>query len=154
MLLALLLQATPAATTPVTPVTSVSAAPPSRFSILADRCAPVQQDGHDVVVCGESTATTQRLPYRDEIVPDGPVPSNPLVNGRGALAAEGTPCAALMSGCQVGVGPPLVPMIAAAVNGIRNASANRREARARAADGDRRRPIDLNATGPAGHLEP
>ena len=147
--LALLLQAAP-----VAPAVPATAAPPERFSILTDPCARIVRDGKDVVVCGADTATTQRLPYPQEVVPDHGVPSNPQRSGIGALAAETSPCATLMRGCLVGVGPPLVPMIAAAVTGIRNASANRREARARAADGANRVAIDLNAEGSAGRLEP
>lgn len=149
--LALLLQA--AAPAAPAPVTRVQGTAPERFSVLAGPCAPQRREGEDVVVCGESTATAQRLPYPDEYVPNHGVPSNPNEDGVGALAAaDGEPCA--MRGCQVGVGPPLLPMIAAAVTGIRNAKAHAREQRARRADGDRRVAIDLAAQAPAGTLEP
>ncbi|WP_419809845.1 hypothetical protein [Sphingomonas sp.] len=149
--LALLLQAAP---TRPTPAPAPASATPERFSILADPCARIVRDAREVVVCGTDPATAQRLPYPDEVVPDHAIPSNPQRSGLGALAAAASPCATLMSGCQVGVGPPIGPMANAVINGIRNATANRREAKARAADGDRRQAIDLKATGPAGRLEP
>lgn len=153
IVLALLLQAaTPAAA----PVTKATAAPPERFSILASDCAKAAAaaDNRDVVVCGTDLATSQQVPLPNDYVPDHGVPSNRFVNGTGALAAEGTPCAALQGGCQVGVGPPLLPMIVAGVRGVKSALQDRREARARAADGDRRQPIDLGGSGPAGRIEP
>ena len=67
---------------------------------------------------------------------------------------QGVPCAAVQSGCQVGFGPPIVPMIAAAVNAIGNARKDRKWAEARARDGARRQAIDLSDTKPAGKLEP
>ena len=88
------------------------------------------------------------------MVPDHGVPSNRFRTGSGALAAERTPCAALQGGCQVGFGPPIVPMIAAGVRGVKSALQDRREARARARDGNRRQPIDLSDATPAGRLEP
>ncbi len=144
--LALLLQAAPA-----TPVTRVTAAPPERFSILISECPPPA--GTDVVVCGTTIEGSQRVPLPNDYIPNRPVPSNPLMNGVGALRAENTVCAAKVGGCQVGVGPPLMPMIAAAARGIGDAIADRREGRARRADGDRRQPIDLGGTAPAGRLE-
>lgn len=150
ILLALLLQAAPAAP----PVTRASAAPPERFSILADPCAQIERDGRDVVVCGTDPAATRRLPYPDEIVPDHGVPSNPERSGVGALAAEATPCAATQWGCPSGFFPPIVPAAVALVHGIRNAAANHREAKARAADGNSRQSIDLAAAGPSGRLDP
>lgn len=151
---ALLLQAAVPATVsppvPVPPVTRASAAPPERFSILLPACPAAQ--GRDVVVCG-GDAAAQRLPLPDEIVPEHGVASNPYRTGSGALAAEGTPCAALQGGCQVGFGPPIVPMIIAGVRGVGNALKDAREARARRRDGDRRVPIDLSDT-PTRHIEP
>lgn len=149
IVVALLLQAAPAA-----PVTRASAAPPERFSILTDPCARIVREGRDVVVCGRDDTTTQRLPYPEEVIPDHAVPSNPERNGTGALAAEYTPCAARIGGCPSGVFPPIIPAAVALVHGIQNASANRREAKARAADGNSRRAVDLAASGPAGRLEP
>ena len=76
-----------------------AASPPARFSILQDCPKPV---GEEVVVCGRADAP--RLPLPDERgPPDRPMPSNPNVDGKGALAAEATPCAATQWGCQVGV---------------------------------------------------
>ena len=150
MLFALLLQAAPVAA----PVTQARAAPPDRFSILLSDCQKAAAaSGRDVVVCGNDPAGTQRLPYPDQVVPDHPVASNPYRTGSGALAAEGTPCAATQGGCQVGFGPPIMPMVAAGVRGIKNALASNREAKARARDGNRRQPIDLGDA-PQGKLEP
>lgn len=56
----------------------------------------------DIVVCGQPVAS-QKLPYPDEVTPNGPTPVNRELTGTGALAAEGTPCAARAGGCQVGV---------------------------------------------------
>ena len=148
--LALLLQVAPAAP----PVTSASSAPPAEsFSILAQPCAPIERDGREVVVCGSDLSTSQRLPLPGEIVPNRPVPSNPYKTGTGALAAEATPCAATQWGCQVGFGPPLGLLVGAAAQGIGNVLKDRREARAKKQDGDKRVPIDLAATGPAGRIE-
>ena len=151
--LAFLLQAAPPTAT-TAPVTRASAASPQRFSILVDPCAQIGRDGRDVVVCGKDAATSRRLPYPDDIVPDHGVPSNPDRNGQGALAAAYTPCAARIGGCPSGVFPPIVPAAIAIVHGIQSANANRREAKARAADGSSRRPIDLAIGGPAGRLDP
>jgi hypothetical protein len=135
---------------------AVSTAPPPSFSILADPCATVMRDGRDVVVCGRDTGTAQRLPYPQEIVPNGPVPSNPKLDGLGALAATRAPCAALQSGCQVGFGPfgMILTGIVEGVRATKDAAKDRRWAKARARDGARRRAIDLAAAGPAGRLEP
>ena len=150
IVLALLLQAGRAA-----PVTGAAAAPPTRFSILISDCQKAAAAaGQDVVVCGSDPAATQRLPYPDEVVPDHPVPSNPNLTPVGALAAEATPCASVQRGCQVGFGPPIMPIVAAGVKGVSNALAHGREARARRRDGDRRQAIDLAATAPTGRVEP
>lgn len=142
--LALLLQA---ATPPA------ASAPPERFSILAEPCAPVVRDGQEVVVCGNAAAS-QRLPLPAEAVSTTGVPSNKYLTGAGALAAEASPCATLQGGCQVGFGPPLGLMAAAAIKGVGNALKDRREAKARKRDGDKRVAIDLAATAPAGRIEP
>lgn len=131
-----------------------SAAPPQSLSILVDPCATVTRDGKEVVVCGRDSGASQRLPYPGEIVPNGPVASNPHLTGAGALASTGAPCAALQSGCQVGFGPPIVPLIAAGVKALGDAAKDRRWAKARARDGAKRQAIDLDAAGPAGRLEP
>ncbi|MDB5695113.1 MAG: hypothetical protein JWN21_656 [Sphingomonas bacterium] len=151
ILLALLLQAAPPIT--AAPVTRMGAAPPERFSILAQPCAPIERDGKEVVVCGKDLSTSQRLPLPDEVVPDRPVPSNPYKTGTGALVAERSPCATLQGGCQVGFGPPIGQMLGAAITGVGNALKDRREARAKKHDGDKRVAIDLAAAAPAGRLE-
>ena len=147
IVLALLLQAAP--------VTRVAGVPPARMSILIGDCQKAAAAaGRDVVVCANDPAATQRLPYPDEVVPDHPVPSNPNLTPAGALAAEASPCASVQGGCQVGFGPPIMPIVAAGVKGVKNALANGREARARRHDGDRRQAIDLAAAPPAGRVEP
>jgi hypothetical protein len=146
--LALLLQVQPAP-----PETRATATPPQRFSILTEPCAPIERDGREVVVCGNDLSTSQRLPLPDEVVPDRPVASNPYKTGAGALAVDaGEPCA--MKGCQVGFGPPIGQMLGAAINGVGNALKDRRDARAKKRDGDRRVAIDLAETGPKGRIEP
>jgi hypothetical protein len=110
-----------------TPPSGVSApgqgAPPPQISILVDpspACTPPPEGSKDVVVCAP-TNQQQRLPLRDDRGPsEGPVPVNPELNGRGALAAEGTPCAARQGGCQVGFGPPIVPIVAALVGAVKS----------------------------------
>lgn len=145
--LALLLQ-----TVPVAPVTRATAAPPASFSILYQDCPA--RTGSEVVVCADSTTTSPRLPLPDDAPPTPNYVKPDSGDYRDNDGNYATPCAARMSGCQVGFGPPIMPMIAAAVTGLRNAAANRREARARAADGDRRVAIDLDAEGSPGRLEP
>lgn len=143
MLLALLLQV----------ATSASAAPPPRFSILAQPCAAARRDGKDVVVCATDPASTDRLPLPDDAPPARGYVKPDSRDYRDNKGAGGS-CAASMSGCQVGFGPPIVPMVAAAVNGLKNAAKDRREAAARRRDGDRRVPIALDAPGSPGRLEP
>lgn len=147
ILLALLLQAAP-------PVTKASAVPPERFSILLEPCAPVQRDGKEVVVCGSTAAASNRLPMPQNAPPTPGYVKPDSQDYRDNKMNEASPCATLQGGCQVGFGPPIMPVIAAAVNGIGNALKDRREARAKARDGDRRVAIDLGATAPAGRLEP
>lgn len=83
----------------------VSVDTPQRFSILApqpgDVAAPSceRPAGRDILVCAPVPA--QPLPTPDGSGPARPV--NPEMTGRGALAAEPTPCAARTGGCQVGV---------------------------------------------------
>lgn len=123
-----------------------AAAPPSpeRFSILVpvapQRCPPRQQarrEGEDVVVCA-TDLPDQTVPLPNDYVYPTPRPSNPEVTGTGALAAEGTPCAAVQRGCQVGFGQPLV---AAAVKGavglIQDATRKKPDKRGRV-------PIDIS----------
>lgn len=128
-----------------------AAAPPERFSILADTCRPVTQDGKDIVVCAKGS--TPRLPLPDD------APSSTYIKPdsgdyRDNYAHTGVPCAALQKGCQVGVGPPIVPMIKGAAQLVGDARKERRWAAARKRDGDRRVAIDLDAPPAPGHLEP
>ena len=98
-----------------TPVTS---APTEKsWSILTPPDCPTVKDGDQtIIVCAPGTQTAARLPLPDERgPPDHPMPSNPNLTGLGALSVEGTPCAAMQGGCQVGFGPPLAPIIAGAV---------------------------------------
>ncbi|QNQ08125.1 hypothetical protein [Sphingomonas alpina] len=107
ILLALLLQASPVADKP--PASDA----PQRWSILVpvtnEPCRPAAQ-GDDILVCADPLPS-QRLPLPDEVIPDGPRPSNPNRTGAGALAASATPCATRMGGCTVGFGPPIVPIV-------------------------------------------
>ena len=132
MILLLLLQSVPAGVTHGTP--------PSRISILVDSapaCPPPVAGSKDVVVCARSNQQ-QRLPLPDERGdPTGPVPSNPELTGRGALAAEATPCGAHQGGCPVGFGPPIVPIIAALVGAAKSSFA-------RHPDKSKRVPISLD----------
>ncbi len=124
MILLLLLQVT----TPVQTPDPHRGTPPARISILVDptpACSPPSDDGKDVVVCAQRDQQ-QRLPLRDQRGdPEGPVASNPELTGRGALAAEATPCAAHQGGCQVGFGPPIVPIVAALVGAVKSGLAKR-----------------------------
>lgn len=114
MLLALLLaQAAPAT--------------PERFSILVpvapQRCPPreTEDEQGDVVVCADDLPD-QAVPYPDDYVGDRPRPSNPHLTGAAALAASGTPCATVQGGCQVGFGPPLMPIIKGLVGLVKDAA--------------------------------
>ncbi|WP_019517747.1 hypothetical protein [Sphingomonas sp. Mn802worker] len=84
----------------VTPLPAV----PERISILApvpdERCT--RKQGDEIVVCANALPS-QTLPLPNEAVSDRPVPINGYLTGRGALNAQGTPCAARMGGCQTGV---------------------------------------------------
>ena len=99
----------------------------------------------DVIVCARPLPS-QKLPYPDEVVPDGPAPSNRELTGRGALEADGAPCATRMGGCQVGFGPPIVPMILGAVDVAKRVFA-------RKPDKTGRVPIDLDDE-PTGRVLP
>ena len=90
LILALALQAAPA---------------PERFSILvpvADQPCARRSVHDDIVVCADALPE-QALPLPAEAVSTRPVPVNRDMTGVGALRAEGTPCAARVGGCQVGV---------------------------------------------------
>lgn len=120
MILLLLAQA---ATAPAAAPDPGRSTPPPRISILVDpspACTPTPEGSKDVVVCAP-TNQQQRLPLRDDRgPPEGPVPVNPGLTGSGALASEGTPCAAHQGGCQVGFGPPIVPILAAVVGAVKS----------------------------------
>ena len=143
MILLLLAQvATPAPA--ATPPDPGHGTPPARISILVDptpACPPPVPGSKDVVVCARPNQE-QRLPLPDERgPPDGPVASNPELTGRGALAAVATPCAALQGGCQVGFGPPIVPIVAALVGAVKSGLAKRPDKTGRV-------PIPLDDTPP------
>ena len=95
---------------------------PERFSILVpvptQDCRRRGAPKDEVVVCGPSPQLSQRLPLPDDAPPAGPVPSNPHLTGRAALAAEATPCAAIQKGCQVGFGRPIVAAIVGGLVGL------------------------------------
>lgn len=94
------------------PAAAPAAPAPQRWSILvpvpAERCKPRAPEA-DVVVCA-GALPSQRLPYPDDVPSDRPRPSNPNLTGLGALAALPTPCAVRTEGCQVGFGPPILPI--------------------------------------------
>lgn len=76
-----------------------------RFSILA----PVANQpcvrkgaGDDVVVCADPLPE-QALPLPGDAIATGPVAINRDMTGRGALAAQATPCGVRIGGCQTGV---------------------------------------------------
>lgn len=98
---------------------------PQRFSILAPPQCARQAPDSDIVVCG-ANGGEQRLPLPDERgPPDRPMPSNPNRTGIGALDVAATPCAALQGGCQVGFGPPIMPIINGAVGLVKSALAKK-----------------------------
>jgi hypothetical protein len=87
---------------------SPAAAPPERFSILAPAaaspCRETLPADSDIVVCS-TPIDPHRLPLPAERgPPDRPMPSNPNLDGAGALAAGGRGyCASMQSGCTTGV---------------------------------------------------
>ncbi|MFA5966306.1 MAG: hypothetical protein WC804_20005 [Sphingomonas sp.] len=127
------------------------AAPPPKISILVDpspACAPPPEGSKDVVVCAP-TNQQQRLPLRDDRGPsEGPVPVNPALSGNGALAAEGTPCAARQGGCPSYFGPPIVPIVAALVGAVKSGLAKHPDKTGRVAI-----PLD-DAPPPPSKIEP
>ena len=144
----LLILALQAATAPAPPP-SAPDAKPERFSILVpvgnEPCIKRKPD--DVVICGDAMPS-QKLPYPDEVVPNGPVASNPYLRGTGALDAEATPCAVASQGCLVGFGPPIVPMIKGAVDLAKKAFAKKPDKTGRVEI-----PLD-GSDAPAGRVEP
>ncbi|UVO51521.1 hypothetical protein M0208_13795 [Sphingomonas sp. SUN019] len=109
---------------------ALQAAPevPQRFSILTpvanEPCRPREKPDGDVIVCADPIPD-QQLPYPDEVANGPPRAVNPNLTGAGALAAEGTPCAASQRGCTVGFGPPIAPLVAGAVGLIKDAFAKK-----------------------------
>lgn len=99
-------EASPATSAPSVPApaaTASASAPPKVWSIKADPCASARTGTADIVVCGK-IAPSPRLPLPDERgPPDHPAPSNPYMNGTGALAAAEPVCAATIGGCPGGV---------------------------------------------------
>lgn len=132
-------------------MTSASATPPAKFSVLYDPCAAAK--GKEVVVCGKDATRSDRLPMPDD-APPTPNYVHPDSGDYRDNAGGGTPCAARMGGCQVGFGPPIIPALVAAAHAIGDARKDARWAKARARDGAARQPIDLSASAPAGRLEP
>lgn len=148
LLLFLALQA--AAVPPAVPAKATAAESPERFSILvpvANEPCVRHVDGKDIVVCG-NPLPSQTLPYPDEVVPDGPTPSNPYKSGSGALAAQATPCPISRS-CVVGFGPPLVPIIKGAADLAKKAFAKKPDKTGRVAI-----PLDDAPPSTEGKLEP
>ena len=78
----------------------------------------------DIVVCGQPLPS-QSLPYPNEVIPKGPVPSNPELRAVGALNATDNPCPTRLGGCQVGFGPPVMPILAGAVDLAKRAFARK-----------------------------
>ncbi|QIG81346.1 hypothetical protein [Stakelama tenebrarum] len=76
-----------------------------RWSVLAAPCATQRTAAQDeIVVCGERAEGSARLPLPGERAPpDRPMPSNPELSGRGALAATVAPCATRSQGCTTGI---------------------------------------------------
>lgn len=133
--------------TPEPATRATSTVPAERFSILAEPCAraPGETVGNDIVVCG-SAADPQRLPLPDERPPpERRLPSNPSLTGAGALATEGTPCAATQRGCTVGIGGPLVMAgIKGLVTAVSDGVADAKVRKARRHDAGKRIAITLD----------
>jgi len=139
-MIALVLTALIQAAVPSSAAKPVPAA--ERFSILVDPCATRSRDGNEIVVCGTPESGNPRLPMRDDRgTPDHAAASNPELSAARALNLAGTPCAALQRGCQVGIGPPIMPIAKAAAGLVKSALAKKPDKRGRV-------PIDLD--GPVG----
>ena len=100
----------------------------------------------DIIVCGQPLPS-QTLPYPNEVIPKGPRPSNPDMRATTAMNAENAPCTTQMKGCTVGFGPPIVPIIAGAVDLAKRAFAKKPDTTGRV-------PIDLDAPMPASVILP
>jgi hypothetical protein len=73
-----------------------------RWSVLVEPCARDTERMDEVLICGKSPAP--RLPLPAERGPrDRPMPSNPNLDGMGALAAASSPCATESRGCTTGI---------------------------------------------------
>lgn len=132
MILLALLQAAAASIAPPGHTPPVAPPVPQRFSILADPCARTSEDGRDVVVCGTTAKSSPRLPLPDERgPPHHGVAANPELSAVRALQLESTPCAATQWGCQVGVGPPIMPIAKAAVGAVKRILAKKPDKRGR-----------------------
>lgn len=106
------------------------------WSILTPEATDCPEStGREIIVCAPASGSNsaQRLPLPDERTSDGPAPSNPNLTARRALDLEGTPCAAMQKGCQVGFGPPIAPIIAGAVGLLKDAFAKKPNKRGRVA---------------------
>lgn len=127
------------------PVAPASAPGAQSWSILdrgAQQCTEKPDERGTIIVCGAREGP--RLPLPDERPPpDHPMPSNPRVDGAGALAAEGAPCSAVQRGCTVGVGPPPA-LVHAAVDGVRDGVGAIKRAFGRKPDKSKRIPIPLD----------
>lgn len=137
------------AASPAAPAPAPQADTPQRFSVLTpipdEPCVRRPTDS-DVLVCG-NPLPSQKLPYPNEVVPDGPTPSNPQKSGTGALNAQATPCPISRS-CVVGFGPPVLPLIVGAANAIGSAFKKKPDKTGRV-------PIPLDdSQPPTGKLEP
>jgi len=87
------------------PVASAPAAAGERFSILAPQpCrATPQPSGPDIVVCATAENSARFPEGVERAPPNRPLPSNPGLDGMGALNAVRPVCAARQEGCQTGV---------------------------------------------------
>jgi len=112
------------AATPAASDTASTPTTPTHFSILAPVCRRAPGDP-DIVVCN-TPDDGARLPLPDDRgPPDHPVPINPNRTGIGALAATATPCAATQWGCEVGFGPPVMPIVNGAIGLVKSALAKK-----------------------------
>ncbi|MEG3123244.1 hypothetical protein [Sphingomonas sp. GB1N7] len=125
MLLALLLaQADPATVSSKPAANSWSILEPIANEPCRRADAAEEKNDQNIVVCAQPLPS-QKLPYPNEVIPKGPKPSNPEMRASGALDAEASPCATRLGGCQVGFGPPIMPIIAGAVDLAKRAFAKK-----------------------------
>lgn len=83
---------------------AIAPAPPERIDLLVPVAAQpcTRRAGDEILVCADALPS-QALPLPAEANSPRARAVNPDITGTGALAAEGTPCAALTGGCQVGI---------------------------------------------------